>query len=307
MSPISADTIHHIIETTVGPSSLPVPLSGTTTIVEMAKQTGHVAAKATEENSIEIPNIITLLEHYFPNIPGMEFLHHFETQFFAFFIAGLIIVMAYLANRNKTMIPNPLQNFMEWVVESLDNLVCETIGPRGRQYTPFIGTLFVYIFCMNISGIIPFMKSPTSDMNTTFALALCVFFYVQYNGIKENGIIGYLDHLAGQPRDVITWLMVVLMFPLHILEELIKPVSLALRLFGNILGEDLLIGAFIGLGVVMVGFMHSPVGIPIHFPFLLLAILTSAVQALVFAMLTTIYILLMLPHEEDHEEAHATE
>ena len=144
------------------------------------------------------------------------------------------------------------------------------------------------------------MKSPTSNLNTTAALAVTVFFYVQWTGLRENGIIGYIDHLMGNPRDLVGWIMVPLNFPLHILEEFIKPISLALRLFGNILGEDSLIAAFIGLGIAALAFAHLPFGLPLQFPFMLLALLTGTIQAVVFSLLSTIYISLMLPHEEHH-------
>lgn len=302
MSSLATDTIHRIIEESLGASTTPIPVIPTIPAPsEAVHGAAQAAAHAAGENSVELPNLLTLLNQYFPNLPGMHFFHHYETQVFSLGIALGIVLIAFLASRKRKLIPGPLQNLVEIVVEALDKLVCETIGHGGRRYTPFLGTLFIYVFCMNIAGIIPFMKAPTSNLNTTISLGLCVFFYVQINALRTNGIIGYLDHLAGQPRDVIGWCMVILMFPLHIMEELIKPVSLALRLFGNILGEDLLIGAFIGLGITMVHFLHSPVGVPLHFPFLLLAILTSTVQALVFSLLSTIYVLLMLPHEEIHE------
>ena len=142
------------------------------------------------------------------------------------------------------------------------------------------------------------MKSPTSNLNTTVALAVTVFFYVQGTGIRENGVFGYLDHLMGSPRDFVGWFMVPLNLPLHILQELIKPLSLSLRLFGNILGEDSLIAAFVTLGIGALAFFHLPFGIPFQFPFLMLALLTGTIQAVVFSLLSTIYISLMLPHEE---------
>jgi F-type H+-transporting ATPase subunit a len=304
MPSLATDTIQRIMEESLGPSTAPVPFVPTAPAPpEGVTHSLQTVVHAAEESSNELPNLITLLNHYFPNLPGMHILHHFETQVFSIGIALFITLIAFLASRNRKLIPGPLQNLVEMVVEALDNLICETIGHNGRKYVPFLGTLFIYIFSMNIAGIIPFLKAPTSNLNTTLSLGLCVFAYVQFNALKENGLIGYLDHLAGSPRDAIGWCMVILMFPLHIMEELIKPVSLALRLFGNILGEDLLIGAFIGLGIMMVHFLHSPVGIPLHFPFLLLAMLTSTVQALVFSLLSTIYVLLLLPHE-DHHEAH---
>jgi F-type H+-transporting ATPase subunit a len=93
------------------------------------------------------------------------------------------------------------------------------------------------------------------------------------------------------------------MFPLHVMGELIKPVSLSLRLFGNILGEDALIAAFLTFGIVALSFIKSPVGTPLQLPFMLLAILTGTVQALVFSLLTTIYLFTMLPHDTHHAHA----
>src|SRR5512139_2548257 len=122
--------------------------------------------------------------------------------------------------------------------------------------------------------------------------------------MKELGPLGWLDHLAGNPRSVIEWVLVPLMMPIHIIGELAKPVSLSCRLFGNIFGEDMLLVGFAGLGISLfslLGLGFLQVGLPLHFPFLFLALLTSLIQALVFAILSTIYFLLMLPHDHGHE------
>jgi len=131
-----------------------------------------------------------------------------------------------------------------------------------------------------------------------------VFVYVQFIGFKELGPLGWLDHMLGSPRDLTGWLLAPLMLPIHILGELAKPISLSCRLFGNIFGEDMLLVAFVSLGVTSLAFLHSPVGLPLQVPFLFLALLTSTLQAAVFMVLSTIYILLMLPHD-DHEHEHA--
>ena len=138
----------------------------------------------------------------------------------------------------------------------------------------------------------------------TASLALITFFYAQAVGIKRLGLGGYLHHLAGSPTDVVGWVMVILMFPLHIIGELAKPLSLALRLFGNITGEDTLVAVFTGLGVMLMAVMlgnpdgTAPVGLPLQLPFYFLGLLLSTIQALVFTLLSSIYILMMLPHEE---------
>ncbi len=160
----------------------------------------------------------------------------------------------------------------------------------------------------NLQGLVPFLKAPTSVYNQTAALAICVFGYVQYTGLRKLGIGGYLHHMMGSPEDAIGWGMVPLMLPLHLIEEVAKPVSLSLRLFGNILGEDVLLGVFAGLGVAILAFLRLPLGVPLHLPFIFLAMLMSTIQALVFTLLATIYFSQMLPHEEHEvETGHAEE
>jgi len=128
--------------------------------------------------------------------------------------------------------------------------------------------------------------------------------YVHFIGLTRNGPVGYLKHLAGNPNSAVEWAFVPLMLPIHVIGEIARPVSLSLRLFGNVTGEDVLLFAFCSLGVTTLSFIDSPVGIPFQVPFILLAFMTSFIQALVFTLLSTIYILLWLPHEEHGEEHH---
>ena len=131
-----------------------------------------------------------------------------------------------------------------------------------------------------------------------------MFVYVHYIGFTRNGPLGYVKHLAGNPQSAVEWAFVPIMFPIHVLGEIARPVSLSLRLFGNVSGEDVLLFAFCSLGVTALSAFHSPVGIPFQVPFILLAFLTSFIQALVFTLLSTIYILLWLPHEHHADEGH---
>ena len=144
-----------------------------------------------------------------------------------------------------------MQAAFEVIAEGLDNFVCGIMGPKGRKYTPFVGTLFIYILLMNLSGLIPFIKASTASWSTTLALALCVFFYVQYTAIRELGFLGYLDHLAGKQRGALafTVIMPLFMLILHVLTELIRPISLSLRLRGNIWGDETLIALLSGFGI----------------------------------------------------------
>ena len=271
--------------------------------------TEHAAQGAPAEpaGAPELPNVITLLSHRFHDVPFIQFLHHWENVVFAFTVAILISVVARIATKNRSLLPGKLQNFLEMVVEGLDDFFAGILGPEGRRFTPFLGTLFIYIWCMNMFGLIPGMMSPTggkNGINTTIGLAVCVFLYVQYAGLKKQGVLGYLDHMMGSPRSVVQWILVPLNLPIHIIGELAKPLSLSLRLFGNITGEDVLLAAFVGLGVMAVSFMHSPVGLPLELPFIFLALLTGTIQALVFTLLSTVYFSMMVATHEEHMEHH---
>ena len=240
-----------------------------------------------------LPDFVSMISH-------SEAAAHFKPIIFTLLISLIFCFFAIKTYRNRQMIPGTLQNVMEMLVEGMYNFIYSILGEDARKYIPFLGTLFFYILGMNFMGIIPGGFSPSTSISITASLAILVFLYAQYTGVRRLGIVGYLDHLAGQPRDVIGWSLVVLMLPMHIIGELAKPFSLALRLFGNITGEDILVAAFVGLGVSALAFMHSPIGLPLNVPFILLGILLSTIQALVFTLLSTIYILMMLPHEEHH-------
>ena len=237
------------------------------------------------------------------NPPALSTIALFQMPIISAVVIFILAALAVAGTRKREMIPGKLQNLVEMAVGGLDDFVQGILGLEGRHFVPFIGTLFLYIWINNLIGIVPFFKSPTSSFNTTVALAICVFLYVQWTGIRRNGIGGYLFHLAGEPRDAVGWGLVPLLFPLHVIGELAKPMSLSLRLFGNIFGEETLIAVFVGLGVAALAVFHSPVGLPLHTPFLFLALLTSTIQALVFSLLTTIYFGLMLPHHDhDHDQ-----
>jgi len=277
-----------------------------------AATTEHAAAAASEhgaattrhasEGPQKFANVITVLARAFPNAEWAHFLHHYEAVIFSWLVGLLIILVAVVASRRPQMIPGPLQNLVELLVEYLYNFIAGIIGDRhAKRFVPFLGTLGIYIWCMNLFGLIPFMDSPTSSLNVTFALAIVVFLYAQWIGIRGLGPVGYIDHLMGQPRNLTGWLLVPIMLPIHILGELAKPISLSCRLFGNVFGEDMLLVAFVSLGVTTLAWSHLPFGLPLQLPFLVLALLTGTLQAMVFMVLSTIYILLMLPHEHGHE------
>jgi F-type H+-transporting ATPase subunit a len=259
-------------------------------------------ARESGQGEPELPSLLQVIKELNPHAGWAEFLERWQNPIYAFVVVIILSAIALAAYSRRTMIPGGLQNGVEYFVEMFHDFVVGMLGPRGKEFVPFLGTLFVYIWFNNLQGLIPFFKSPTSVVNTTAALGISVFLYVQYTGVTKLGLWGYFHHMMGAPNDLIGWCMVPLMFPLHIIEELAKPLSLSLRLFGNILGEDVLLGVFAGLGVALLAFTHMPVGIPLQIPFVFLAILGSTIQALVFTLLAAIYFSQMLPHEEEGEE-----
>jgi len=274
---------------------------------DLPEEGGH------EEGTVHPPTLFGLLatliegeevhEAAHAHQPVARFLITYQAPLFSALVAVLLCGFLISGARHMTLLPGKLQNAVEYVVEALAGFVEGILGPEGRRFIPFLGTLFLYVYLQNVFGLIPFMFTPTSVLSTTVALALVVFVYVQWVGFRSNGALGYFRHLAGDPQDAVGWAMAPLMFPLHVVGELAKPVSLSLRLFGNMMGEETLIAVFIGLGISVLAATHLPVGLPLHVPFLFLALLTTFIQALVFMLLSTIYFALVLPHH-DHEGAH---
>jgi F-type H+-transporting ATPase subunit a len=260
-------------------------------ILTASQEAAAHGAEAAEE-SHELPNLVTFI--------SKSFAHHYDALVYAGVVALILIAVSLITYRKRQLIPGRLQNLVEMLLESLYNLFYSVMGKEAKKYTPFLGTLFMYIWFMNMIGLVPFFKSSTSSINTTAGLAITVFLYVQYTGIRRLGLWGYIHHLMGSPKDAVTWALAPINLPIHIVGELARPFSLALRLFGNITGEDILIAAFVTLGIMFMGLFGSPIGFPFQIPFILLALLTSTIQALVFTMLSTIYFVLVMPHEE-HE------
>ena len=217
---------------------------------------------------------------------------------FGYAIVLLILLLAILGCRNVQKFPRGMQTFLEMIVGWLDTYTRGMIGTNNRKYLPLLGPIFLYVIVMAYSGMLPFVKSPIAlNLNTPLSIAMCVFLFVQYHGIKQNGPGGYIKHLMGEPA----WLAP-LQMPLHIVGELIKPISLSLRLFANITAEDVLIAA---LAFMMVG-MPIYLPIPLQTLFFPLALLFGFIQAIVFMSLSAIYISQMSSHEhhDEHEHAH---
>ena len=207
-------------------------------------------------------------------------------------MAGLIFVAATvgcLLVRNRLRVENPGkgQILLEDGVSAICGLLEEWIGPQGRRYLPLVGTIGVFILMGNYMGLVPGLMAPTSSINVTLGCAITVWVYYHIQGVKEQGLWPYLKHFAAPPGAPI--LIAPIMLPIEIISHLSRVMSLSLRLFGNIFGEEL---------VIMILFSIIPFLVPL--PMMLLGLVTGGLQAFIFVLLTVIYLQGAVTH---HEEA----
>ncbi|MBI5182062.1 MAG: F0F1 ATP synthase subunit A [Nitrospirae bacterium] len=220
-----------------------------------------------------------LFTHY---IPGLAKLPDHVT--YSWLIMGILFAASFIASRSIRVLPTGIQNFFEMVVEGLINFMEDIIGHNSRQYLPLVGTLAFFILLSNLIGLVPGFLPPTSNINTTLACAIIVFFATHYYGVKAHGI-GYLKHFIGP-----MWWLAPVMILVELISHLARVLSLSLRLFGNIYGEEL---------VLLILVFLVPVIVPL--PMMAIGIFTAIVQTFVFVLLSMFYIKLAT---EEAEEGH---
>jgi len=200
------------------------------------------------------------------------------------FVALFLMLFLGLSSRKLRLVPSKLQSILELIIEAFENLLVEIIGEDGKKYLPVIATIGLFILSCNLLGLVPGFMSPTSKLNVTAGCALVVFVYYHWQGIKSKGLFKYLKHFTG-PIPAIAPLLL----PIEIIGHFSRPVSLSIRLFGNIFAEELLILVIASI---------IPFFLPL--PFMAIAIFTSVIQAFVFVLLASIYIGGAVAHEEEH-------
>jgi F-type H+-transporting ATPase subunit a len=200
-----------------------------------------------------------------------------EAIFSAWVAMAVLVILSILGTRNMQRVPSGLQNLLELIVETWMGMIERTAGPAGRSFAPVVMTAFLFILTANWLGTTPFFgnikgfKAPNSDLNVTAAMAVIVFVLTQYYALKSLGIGGFVKELF-------------IPNPLHIITELSRPVSLSLRLFGNIFAGGTLVHTMLVLAW------------PVTFAFLGLELFVGAVQALIFAMLTLVFLSIATSH-----------
>ncbi|HNU84727.1 MAG: F0F1 ATP synthase subunit A [Pseudomonadota bacterium] len=192
---------------------------------------------------------------------------------YTFLVMAILALLGFLATRRMDIYPNKVQNVMEVFVNAFHNLLIDTMGEHGKKFFPLIATIGFFILFSNLIGLIPGFESPTASLNTTVAMALVVFFLTHIVGVQIQGM-KYFKQFLGP-----VWWLIPLMMPIEIISHLSRPLSLSVRLFGNIQGGHI---------VVAVIFVLVPLLIPL--PILILKILISVIQTLVFMLLSMMYI-----------------
>ncbi len=193
----------------------------------------------------------------------------------ALFIGLLLMVGAvWFRSRIRVEEPGRLQLVLEATVGGLIGMLKENVGPQGPKFLSLVGTLGLFILTCNLAGLVPGLSSPTTNLNVPVGCALVSFLYYNYQGVLAQGLLPYLKHFLGPVLP-----MAIIMLPIEIISHISRVLSLSMRLFGNIFGEEL---------VILVLASLVPFLIPL--PMMAFAVFGSILQAFVFVMLTMIYL-----------------
>ena len=189
--------------------------------------------------------------------------------------AGIVLFIAKMATKNLKVVPTGVQNLMEAYLEGVLAMGADVMGKeKARRYLPLVATIGLFVGVANLIGVIPGFEAPSAFLDFTLALALVVFVYYNFEGIRRNGVIEYFKHFMGP-----VWWLAWLMFPIEIVSHISRIISLSFRLFGNVKGDDMFL---------MVILMLAPWLLPL-IPFALLLFM-AFLQAFIFMMLTYVYL-----------------
>jgi F-type H+-transporting ATPase subunit a len=224
----------------------------------------------------------------------------------------ILVVVSAMATRRLSLVPTGTQNFMEMVIDQFHQILDEVIGAGGRRYLPLIGTLGLFILVSNLMGLVPGLAAPTANLNTTAACALIVFFTYHVIGVRKQGALNYLKHFAGPVPGPLKPLM----FVIEIISHLARPLSLSLRLFGNMMAGHILLAIFFFMmgfdGMLGWALRGSMAGLVIGAPAALimvvfvvgflfpLKILVAFIQTFIFCKLAMLYIAAAVEEAEHH-------
>ena len=202
-----------------------------------------------------------------------HFAHAYPHVIYSWVVIVLLIAVSAIATKGIRMIPTKGQNVFEIIISGIEDFMVEITGEEGRWLFPIVATVFIYVFACNLIGLVPGFYPPTASLNTTLSCALTVVVFTHIIGIKYHGI-KYIKHFMGP-----VWWMVPIIFPIEVIGHVARILSLSFRLFGNMMGHELVLGILFGLA----GIFFAPL------PLMALGIFVALVQAFVFFLLSIMY------------------
>ena len=202
-----------------------------------------------------------------------HFAHEGTHIIYSWFVMLVLITCGVIAAKSLSLVPSKMQNLFEIVIGGIEDFMVENVGEESRWFFPLAATIFLYIFVSNLIGIVPGLFPPTANINTTLGCALVVFVFTHYIGVKYHGI-KYIKHFLGP-----VWWLAPLIFLIELIGHFARILSLTFRLFGNMMGHEIVLGILFGLA----GLFLAPL------PIMGLGIFVAFVQAFVFFLLSIIY------------------
>ncbi|ACN14886.1 AtpB2 [Desulforapulum autotrophicum HRM2] len=202
-----------------------------------------------------------------------HFAHSNVHVIYMWVVMAILIILGWLAGKNTQMVPGPVQNVFEVLISGLEEFMVDVTGEEGRWLFPLVASIFLFVFLGNLVGLVPGFFPPTANLNTTAALALTVFVFTHVIGVKYHGA-KYYKHFIGP-----VWWMIPIILPIELIGHFARILSLSFRLFGNMMGHELVLGILFGLA----GAFFAPL------PIMALGIFVALVQAFVFFLLSVMY------------------
>ena len=206
--------------------------------------------------------------------PGpAHFAHANPHVLYAWLVMLFLVVCGALGAKGVSMIPGKAQNFFEVVISGIEDFMVDIAGDEARWFFPLVATIFIFIFISNLAGMVPTFFPPTANINTTLGCALVVFVFTHFIGIKYHGV-HYYKHFLGP-----VWWMIPIMLPIELIGHCARVLSLTFRLFGNMMGHELVLTILF----LLAGAFFAPL------PIMVLGVFVALVQAFVFFLLSIMY------------------
>ena len=202
-----------------------------------------------------------------------HFAHTYPHIIYSWVVMIILVALGVIGAKSVTLVPSKLQNVLEIVIAGIEEFTIDITGEEGRWLFPLLATVFIYIFFCNIMGLLPGFFPPTANLNTTLSCALVVVIFTHVIGIKYHGA-KYIKHFLGP-----VWWMIPLILPIEIIGHLARILSLSFRLFGNMMGHELVLAILF----MLAGLFFAPL------PIMVLGIFVALVQAFVFYLLSVMY------------------